>query len=125
MKTVVALPGEGIGVEVVDATCELMSAAGMPVKILTPLQVEAPGGASPGARVPDDTRRACREADGVLFGAAGPATSAVVGWLRWRWTRSGSAFEALRACLALADPEGIDFVVIRRIPRASIWPQGD
>ena len=42
MKTVVALPGEGIGVEVVDAACELMTAAGMPVKILTPPQTEAP-----------------------------------------------------------------------------------
>src|SRR5437667_7490999 len=77
-KTVVALPGEGIGVEVVDATCEIMTAAGMPVKILTPPQIERPG--SP---VPEETRRLCREADAVLFGAAGPSTSSVVGWLRW------------------------------------------
>ena len=41
MKTVVALPGEGIGVEVVDAACELMTAAGMPVKILTTKQMAA------------------------------------------------------------------------------------
>jgi isocitrate/isopropylmalate dehydrogenase len=38
MKTVVALPGEGIGVEVVDATGEILSAADIPVKILTPPQ---------------------------------------------------------------------------------------
>jgi acetolactate synthase I/II/III large subunit len=40
MKTVVALPGERNGLEVIDATSELMSAAGMPVKSLTPQQVE-------------------------------------------------------------------------------------
>ena len=34
-KTVVTLPGEGIGLEVVDATYEIMAAAGIPVKILT------------------------------------------------------------------------------------------
>ena len=34
MKTGVALPGEGIGVEVVDAACEIIAGAGMPVKIL-------------------------------------------------------------------------------------------
>ena len=74
MKTIVALPGEGIGIEVVDATCELLTGTGLPLKILTPPQ---------GAPLPEETKRAAREADGVLFGAAGPATSHVVSWLRW------------------------------------------
>jgi len=109
MKTIVALPGQGIGVEVVDATCEIMTAAGMPVKILTPPQGE-------GSALPEETRRACREADAVLFGAAGPATSAVVGWLRWEmeaWggLRPAKFYEGMRS--PLADPEGIDFVVVR------------
>ena len=56
MKTVVALPGEGIGLEVIDATCEIITTAGMPVKISSP-QIEHPG--SP---LPEDTRRLCREA---------------------------------------------------------------
>jgi 3-isopropylmalate dehydrogenase len=111
MKTVVALPGQGIGVEVVDAACEIMTAAGMPVKILTPAQTESPGG-----RVPDETKRACREADAVLFGAAGPATSDVVGWLRWEmdaWAgvRPAKFYPGMRS--PLADPDGIDVVVIR------------
>jgi isocitrate/isopropylmalate dehydrogenase len=111
MKTVVALPGEGIGIEVVDATCEILAGAGMPVKILTPPQVEAPG-----APVPEATRRLCREADAVLFGAAGPSTSLVVGWLRWEmeaWAgvRPAKFFKGMRS--PLASPEGIDFVVIR------------
>jgi isocitrate/isopropylmalate dehydrogenase len=109
MKTIVALPGQGIGVEVVDATCEILTGAGMPVKITTPPQGE-------GSTVPEDTKRACREADAVLFGAAGPATSAVVGWLRWEmeaWggVRPAKFYTGMRS--PLADPEGIDFVVIR------------
>jgi len=110
MKTIVALPGQGIGIEVVDATCEIMTAAGMPLKILTPPQGEGSN------TVPEETRRACREADAVLFGAAGPATSAVVGWLRWEmeaWggLRPAKFYGGMRS--PLADPEGIDFVVIR------------
>jgi isocitrate/isopropylmalate dehydrogenase len=109
MKTIVALPGQGIGIEVVDATCEILTAAGMPVKILTPPQGE-------GSTVPEETRRACREADAVLFGAAGPATSAVVGWLRWEmeaWggVRPAKFYPGMHS--PLADPEGIDFVVVR------------
>ena len=110
MKTIVALPGQGIGIEVVDATCEILTAAGMPLKILTPPQGEGSN------TVPEETRRACREADAVLFGAAGPATSAVVGWLRWEmeaWggLRPAKFYGGMRS--PLAEPEGIDFVVIR------------
>ena len=81
MKTIVALPGEGIGLEVVDATCELLMGTGLPLKILTP-----PQGC---ARCREETKRAAREADGVLFGAAGPSTSPVVSWLRWEMSRVG------------------------------------
>jgi 3-isopropylmalate dehydrogenase len=118
MKTVVALPGEGIGIEVVDAACELMTAAGMPVKILTPPQrdpnpVPSPAG---GHALPESTRRTARDADAVLFGAAGPSTSGVVAWLRWEmeaWggVRPAKFYPGMRS--PLADPEGIDLVVIR------------
>jgi 3-isopropylmalate dehydrogenase len=118
MKTVVALPGEGIGIEVVDAACELMTAAGMPVKILTPPQRDATPVPSPagGHALPESTRRAAREADAVLFGAAGPSTSGVVAWLRWEmeaWggVRPAKFYPGMRS--PLADPEGIDLVVIR------------
>jgi isocitrate/isopropylmalate dehydrogenase len=111
IKTVVALPGEGIGVEVVEATCELLAAASLPIEIVTPPQIAAPG--SP---VPEETKRVCREADAVLFGAAGPATTRVVGWLRWEmdaWAgvRPAKFYAGMRS--PLADPEGIDLVVIR------------
>ncbi len=77
MKTIVALPGQGIGIEVVDATCELLLGIGAPLKIVTPPQGEA-AVKSHGTPIPDETKRAAREADGVLFGAAGPASSGVI-----------------------------------------------
>ena len=33
MKTIVALPGEGIGPEVVDATCDLLMGTGLPLRL--------------------------------------------------------------------------------------------
>ena len=68
------MPGEGIGLEVVEAACEVLMGTGLPLKIVTPPQ---------GNPLPEETTRAAREADGVLFGAAGPSTSNVVSWLRW------------------------------------------
>jgi isocitrate/isopropylmalate dehydrogenase len=41
MKTIVALGGEGIGPEVVDATCELLVATGLSLEIVTPPHGEA------------------------------------------------------------------------------------
>ena len=107
MKTVVALPGEGIGPEVVDATCEVLLGTGLPLRILTPPQ---------GAPLPEETQRAARAADGVLFGAAGPKTSAVVSWLRWQmaaWAgvRPIRFFPGMRS--PLAEPDGIDYVIVR------------
>jgi isocitrate/isopropylmalate dehydrogenase len=116
VKTVVALPGEGIGPEVVDATCELLVGAGLPLRILTPPQGAA-AVKSHGVAVPDETKRAARDADGVLFGAAGgPATSAVISWLRWEmnaWAgvRPIRFYRGMRS--PLADPEGIDYVILR------------
>ena len=115
MKTIVALPGQGIGIEVVDATCELLLATGAPLKIVTPPQGEA-AVKSHGTPIPDETKRAAREADGVLFGAAGPASSGVVSWLRWEM----SAWAGIRPIRyysgmhsPLADPDGIDYVILR------------
>ncbi len=116
MKTVVALGGEGIGVEVMDATCELLVAAGLPLRILTPPHGEA-AQKSHGTPVPDETKRLCGQADGILFGAAGgPASAAVITYLRWQQ----DAYANVRpikyyagAHSPLANPQGIDFVVLR------------
>jgi len=116
MKTVVALGGEGIGVEVVEATCELLVAAGFPLRILTPPHGEA-AQATDGSPVPDQTKRLCGQADGILFGAAGgPASVAVITYLRWQQdayanVRPIKYYEG--AASPLTNPHGIDFVVLR------------
>ncbi len=116
MKTIAALGGEGIGPEVVGATCDLLVAAEFPVEIVTPPHGE-PAMKVYGSPLPEETKRRCREADGVLFGSAGgPATSAVVQWLRWQQ----DAYAGVRpvkyyrgTASPLANPDGIDFVIVR------------
>src|SRR5262245_24377550 len=115
MKTVVALPGEGIGIECVDATCDLLTKAGLPLRIVTPPQGAA-ATRTHGTPLPEETKKAAREADGVLFGAAGPASTAVVAWLRWEqaaWAgvRPIRFYEGMNS--PLGDPTGIDYVIIR------------
>src|SRR4030095_678808 len=61
-----------------------MTSAGFPLKILTPAHGES-AQRTHGSPLPDETRRLCAEADGVLFGAAAsPASPAVVSYLRWQ-----------------------------------------
>src|SRR5919109_2692804 len=115
MKTIVALAGEGIGIEVMDAAFERLDGIGIRLKILHP-----PQGALAlkhhGTAIPEETKRAAREADGVLFGAAGPSSSAVVSWLRWEM----DAYAGVRPVRyypgmhsPLGEPDGIDYVILR------------
>lgn len=117
-RTIVALGGEGIGPEVIDVTCELMVAGGMPVEIVTPPHGES-AIKSHGSPMPDETKRLCEGADGVLFGAAGgPPTSAVVGWLRWEKGTYASIRPVKHypgASSPLARPDGIDYVIVREL----------
>ena len=117
-RTIVALGGEGIGPEVIDATCELLVAGGMPVEVLTPPH-GAPAIKSHGSPIPDETKRLCERAAGVLFGAAGaPPTSAVVGWLRWEKGTYASVRPVKHypgASSPLAHPDGIDYVIVREL----------
>jgi len=64
-RSIVALGGEGIGPEVVDATCELLAGTGMPVSIVTPPHGAA-AIATHGTPVPEETRRACEAADSPI-----------------------------------------------------------
>jgi isocitrate/isopropylmalate dehydrogenase len=93
-----------------------MVAAKFPVEITMPPHGETAVRAH-GAALPDETRRLCGKADGILFGAAGgPATSAVVAYLRWQQdayanVRPIKYYEGARS--PLVDPRGIDFVIVR------------
>ena len=78
MKTVVALPGEGIGLEVVDATCELLAGTGLPLKILTPPQGAA-AVKSHGVGLPEG-RPSGRRARPTAFSSAPPAAPPPPPW---------------------------------------------
>jgi isocitrate/isopropylmalate dehydrogenase len=118
MKKIVALGGEGIGPEVVDAACEVLAASGIPVTIATPPHGAA-ALASHGSPIPEETRRECEQADGVLFGAAGAApSSAVVTWLRWAKGTYASVRPVKHypgSSSPLARPDGSDYVIIREL----------
>jgi len=77
------------------------------------LRILAPTQGNP---LPEETKRAARAADGVLFRAAGPSRSNVVSWLRWEmaaWAgvRRIRFFPGMRS--PLADPDGIDYILLR------------
>jgi 3-isopropylmalate dehydrogenase len=116
VKTIVALGGEGIGPEVVDATCHVLVAAKFPLKIVTPPHGEAAVKVH-GTPIPDEMKTLCETADGILFGAAGgPASSAIISYLRWQREAYANVRPIryyLGAASPLANPAGIDFVIVR------------
>jgi isocitrate/isopropylmalate dehydrogenase len=114
-KNVVALGGDGVGPEVVDAACSILENMGLGIEIL-----KAPCGESAikthGTPLPDETKQLCEEADAILFGAIGDKSTQVIAFLRWILDtyaniRPAKYYEGVRS--PLKDPEGIDFVIIR------------
>ncbi len=71
---IVVLPGDGIGVEVIDATLALLDTVQTRFGIRLSYDRQ-PGGAfhykDTGTAFPDSSMRACEEADAILFGAMG------------------------------------------------------
>ena len=108
MRTIVALPGEGIGIEVVDATCELLMGTGLPLKILTPPQ-GSPLPEDDQARGPRGRRRALRRRRPVHLAAWSPGSAGR--WPRGPGVRPIRFFPGMRS--PLADPDGIDYVLLR------------
>jgi isocitrate/isopropylmalate dehydrogenase len=114
-KKIVALGGDGIGPEVVDATCYVLEHAGFDLEIIKPPNGEAVV-EKYGTAFPEETKRLCDEADAVLFGASAVASQVIVLYLRW----IGDNFVNIRpakyypgATSCLRDPSGIDFVLLR------------
>lgn len=71
------LPGDGVGPEVADAARRALETAARIVGVGTSFDERRFGGAAidgDGAPFPDETRRACLEADAVLLGAVGGPT---------------------------------------------------
>ena len=114
-KKIIALGGDGVGVEVMEVTCHILEKAGWALEILKP-----PCGSEAlktlGTAFPDETKKLCDESDAVLFGATGGPSSGILAYLRWMMDN----YINLRpvkyypgALSPLKNPEGIDFLLIR------------
>jgi 3-isopropylmalate dehydrogenase len=114
-KKIVALGGDGVGVEVMEGTCHILEKAGWSLEILKP-----PCGSEAiktlGTAFPDETKKLCDESDAVLFGATGGPSSGILDYLRWGMDN----YINLRpvkyypgAYSPLRDPARIDFLLIR------------
>lgn len=112
---VVALGGDGVGPEVIDATCYILEKSGFDLEIIKPPCGEA-ALSELGNAFPDETVRQCQEADAILFGAAGTASRFIVVYLRWILdnyanVRPVKYYQGVKS--PLRDPEGIDFAIVR------------
>lgn len=114
-KNVVAMGGDGVGPEVVNATCSILEGMGLDIEI-----TNAPCGEtaikSHGTPLPDETKRLCEEADAILFGAIGDKSTEIITFLRWVLDtyaniRPAKYYEGVRS--PLKDPAGIDFTIVR------------
>jgi len=115
MKKVVALGGDGIGPEVLDAACQVLEEARFGLELIRPLCGEAALDRGEDA-FPGEARQACSTADAVLFGATGTTSGAILRYLRWELdnfvnVRPLKYYQGAKNCIR--DPEGIDFVILR------------
>jgi len=114
-KRVVVLGGDGIGPEVTDAAVHIMKGAGFELDVQTP-----PCGEKVvdefGTALPDETREMAGEADAIMFGATHEASVIIIAFLRYV-LRTYANVRPLKYYVGssspLANPEGIDFVVVR------------
>ena len=114
-KKIVMLGGDGVGPEVTDVAHNILNHMNLGFEILSP-----PNGEEAvkkyGTPLPDETRKLCKQADAVLFGAASGASVPILVFLRWEMDnyvniRPVKYYPGART--PLKDPEGIDFVILR------------
>lgn len=116
-KNVVALGGDGIGPEIVEATCSILVDAGFGLNIVKPLHGEA---ALEKGKEPfhEETKKFCDEADAILFGASGGISESILFYIRWIYDnyinlRPIKYYEGVK--IFIRDASGIDFVIIREL----------
>jgi 3-isopropylmalate dehydrogenase len=114
-KRIVVLGGDGVGPEVTDVACDILNHMAMGFEILRPSNGES-AVETHGTPFPEETKALCREADAILFGAAGAFSSPIITFLRWELDnyiniRPIKYFPG--ALTSLKDAEGIDTVILR------------
>jgi isocitrate/isopropylmalate dehydrogenase len=115
-KKVLAIGGDGVGPEVIDATLYVLENAGFDLEISKPPEPPA------GEPYDDELlKKLIHTSDAVLFGASGPPTGRpsrgeVMGYLRWdldNYINIRPVKYYPGAVSILQDPTGIDFVMLR------------
>lgn len=114
-KKIVVLGGDGVGPEVATSSIEVLREMGLGLDISVPIcgekaQVEV------GNFFPDETKEECDAADAILFGAAGDVSGFILAYLRWgmdNYVNIRPVKYYPGAKTPLADPQGIDFVILR------------
>jgi len=114
-KKIVAMGGDGVGPEVVNATCHILENMGLDIEITKPPAGEV-AIKSHGTPFPNETKQLCDEADAILFGAVGDKSTMIIAYLRWVLDtyaniRPAKYYEGVHS--PLKDPSGIDFVIVR------------
>jgi isocitrate/isopropylmalate dehydrogenase len=114
-KRIAALGGDGIGPEVVGATCHILEQAGFDIDI-----ARSPNGESAleeyGTVLPDETKALCESSDAILFGSVNPPSDPIIMYLRWglgNYVNVRPTRYYPGANSPLKNPEGIDFVILR------------
>lgn len=114
-KMIVALGGDGIGPEVVDAAIQVLESMGLDLEIQKPLCGEA-AIKKFGTPFPKEAIDLTNESDAILFGATEQASVIILAYLRWGLDtyanlRPIKYYEGVPT--PIRDPEGIDFVIVR------------
>jgi len=115
-KRIVALGGDGIGPEVIDATVFLLREMGIHSLEIVRELIGEEAVEKDKAVFSEATRELIDSSDAVLFGATGGTASPVLHYLRWGLdnfanVRPVKYYEG--ASTPLKDPEGINFVFVR------------
>jgi isocitrate/isopropylmalate dehydrogenase len=114
-KKIVALGGDGVGPEVMDATCWFLDKIGFNLDIIKPA-CGAEALKAQGNPFPEEALRLCEECDAILFGAAERPSIAILVYLRWVLDnyinlRPVKYYPGARS--PLVNPEAINFCIIR------------
>lgn len=112
-KKIVAIGGDGVGPEVINAACSVLESMSLELETIKPFPKEMGGPVTP------EAREACESSDAILFGAAGEPENRSIMWivyLRWELDNYANVrpikyYEGARS--AIKDPSGIDFVIVR------------
>ena len=114
-RKVVALGGDGVGPEVINATCYILENANFDLELAKPPCGE-PAMEQYDDAFPEETRQLCDGADAILFGATGTTSGAILTYLRWTLdyyvnVRPVKYYSGAKSCLK--NPEDIDFAILR------------